>query len=146
MNKPLGYNPINWNCMVSGCFNYHRHFDIEHFAQCFPDRIGFTDLDAFVELNGYILIVEFKQGASDLHRGASLTTGQRRAFEALTRLSDKITIVVARGNYVTSEIQEFCSIKNGKASDWKPTDLEKFTGFITAWARRVAPERMLAGA
>jgi hypothetical protein len=137
-----GYNPIRWNCTVSGCFNYHRHFDIEHFAQCFPDRVNFTDLDAFVELNGHVLIVEFK-AASDIG-GASLTQGQQRAFEQLTRLSDRVTVVVARCNYITSEITEYRTIKGGKAHDWKPSSLQRFTNMVSQWAQRVAPERMRA--
>ena len=141
MSAP-GFNPIQWNCMVSGCFNYHRHFDIEHFAQCFPGRIGFTDLDAFVELNGHCLIVEFKQGANDLRAAADLTDGQRRAFEALTALSDKITVVVARCDYVTSEVSECLLIREGRAGTWRPTNLDAFTANIEGWARRVDPARM----
>lgn len=139
-----GFNPIQWNCMVSGCFNYHRHFDIEHFAQCFPGRVGFTDLDAFVELNGHFLIVEFKQGANDLRRAADLTDGQRRAFEALTASSDKITVIVVRCDYVTSEVSEIRVIKGGQSSDWRSTDLGAFTSHLTAWSRRVAPQRQIA--
>lgn len=143
MNAP-GYNPIDWNCIVSGCFNYHRHFDIEHFAQCFPSRINFTDLDAFVELNGHFLLVEFKLAATDLNRGSELKDGQRRAFKCLTQLSDKITVIVARCNYVSSEITEYCVIRDGSTSKWRPTDLDKFTAQVAGWAQRVAPERMSA--
>jgi hypothetical protein len=143
MSAP-GFNPIQWNCMVSGCFNYHRHFDIEHFAQCLPSKIGLTDLDGFVELNGHFLITEFKQGASDLRGGADLTQGQRRAFEAFTAACEKLTVIVARCNYITSEIFEVCVIRGGKTGPWKPTTLEKFTSDLSAWARRVAPERRLA--
>lgn len=134
MNAP-GFNPINWNCTVSGCFNYHRHFEIEHFAQCFPRKIGMTDLDGFVEVNGHFLIVEFKQAGDQFRKGADLTTGQRLAFERLTLLSDKLTVIVARCNYVTSDISEFYSIHGGHAGAWHKTTFEAFADKLSVWAR-----------
>lgn len=136
--KALGFNPINWNCIVSGCFNYHKHYDIEHFAQCFPRKIGFTDLDAFVELNGHFLILEFKEN------GADLTGGQRIAFERLTAASDKITIVVARCDYKSSEIFSYKKIFGGQSTGWHKSDYDKFVGHISAWADRVQQQPFLS--
>jgi len=131
MTPPRGYNPIAWNCLVSGCFNYHRHFDIEVFAQCFPRGIAMTDLDGFVELNGHFLITEFKERAADLK------DGQRRAFEALTRLSDHITVIVVRCEYKSSEVYSFRAIKDGVTGNWRDCNFDQLVTFIGRWAARV---------
>jgi hypothetical protein len=137
-----GFNPIMWDCLDRGCFNRHRHFNIEEFSECFPSKIGFTDIDAFVELNGHFLIADFKLAAGDIGGGADLTVGQRRAFEALTRLSDRITVMVARCNYITSEITEFYMIYKGRARDWILIDLNGLKARVNDWARHADPKRM----
>jgi hypothetical protein len=129
MNPP-GFNPLEWNCIISGCFNYHRHFDIEHLAQCFPRGINFTDLDGFVELGGNFLVVEFKMN------GADATGGQQRAFQALTALSERIKVLVVRCDYRTSEIFGLKVIKGGHVGEWKECDFDRFIQFLTHWAAR----------
>ncbi len=138
MNAPDGFNPIVWDCLKTGCFNYHRHFDIEHFAQCFPRKIGFTDLDAFVELNGHFLIVEFKA------KNADLTVGQRIAFERLTAVSANISIVVVRCDYRSSEVFGFKRIFAGKSHDWRECDYDQLIGLVSAWAERVQKNPFLS--
>lgn len=126
-----GFNPISWNCLINGCFNYHRHFDIEHFAQCFPRNIGLTDLDGFVELSGHFIITEFKG------KTANVTAGQGWAFERLTALSDKITVLVIRCEYRSSEVYEIKVIREGKSGDWRPCTLDQLTSYLTHWASRL---------
>ena len=48
-----GYNPMRWDCEKSGCFNVKCRPKIEVFAECFPGRINFGDMDGRVELGGY---------------------------------------------------------------------------------------------
>ena len=76
-----GFNPMRWDCGRSGCFNQKRRPKIEIFADCLPGRIGFTDVDATVEINRHFLFLEFKAGPH-------LPTGQRIYFEQLTRVAE----------------------------------------------------------
>lgn len=133
-----GFNPIRWNCTVQGCFNYHRHFDIEHFAQCFPRSIGLTDLDGFVEVGGHFLIAEFKD------RNANLTEGQRIAFERLTAASPRITVLVVRCEYRSSEVFELKVIREGNSAPWRPCTLDQLTAYLSQWASRCDGERVAA--
>ena len=49
------------------------------FDDCFPGRIGLTDVDGMVERHGCLLLVELKRP------GATLPNGQRIVFERATR-------------------------------------------------------------
>ena len=60
MNKPLGYNPLRWDCGKSGCFNKILRPRIEEFAGCFPGRISLSDIDGIVEVGGFFLLLEWK--------------------------------------------------------------------------------------
>jgi len=52
-----GYNPLRWDCQKRGCFNLKRRPKIEIFAECFPGRINFGDVDGIVEINGNALLL-----------------------------------------------------------------------------------------
>jgi hypothetical protein len=52
MTAALGYNPLRLDCAAQGCFNLKRRSNIELFADCFPGRISFGDVDGIVEIGG----------------------------------------------------------------------------------------------
>lgn len=55
-----GYNPMQWNCERQGCFNVKKRPKIEMFADCLPRKISFSDIDGIVEINGNLLLLEWK--------------------------------------------------------------------------------------
>lgn len=56
MTAANGYNPLRWDCERRGCFNLKRRPKIEVFAECFPGRINFGDVDGIVEIGGNALL------------------------------------------------------------------------------------------
>jgi hypothetical protein len=77
--KPDGYNPLRWDCEKQGCFNKKCRPKIEIFADCFPRRINFGDVDGLVEINGKGLLLEWKSVLKDI------PTGQKIAYQKLTQ-------------------------------------------------------------
>ena len=71
-NNPAGFNPLRWDCDHQGCFNKLKRPKIEVFADCFPGRINFGDVDGIVEINGYLLILEWKPERIELSRGQGI--------------------------------------------------------------------------
>ena len=60
MSLANGYNPLRWDCLRRGCFNLKRRPKIEVFADCFPGRINFGDVDGIVEISGNALLLDGK--------------------------------------------------------------------------------------
>ncbi|MAG24660.1 hypothetical protein CMI47_03685 [Candidatus Pacearchaeota archaeon] len=70
----LGFNPMRWDCQTQGCFNKKCRPKIEVFAECFPRRINFGDVDGSIEINGYELKLEWKNtGHADIKGGQRAT-------------------------------------------------------------------------
>lgn len=101
-----GYNPMNWNCERQGCFNIEKRPKIEEFHDCFHSNISMSDVDAIVEVNGNILIIEWKQHSQ------KLGDGQRILFQRLT-CRDRIFVYVVRGCPKTMEIEGYQLIEDG---------------------------------
>ena len=102
-----GYNPIKWKCKDSGCYLKLVRPRIEVFADCFPRRINFTDIDFMVEIKGVFLMLEFK-------RAGPLPRGQKWMLENLTRLrrvchaktSLGVTVYLVTGSHLLRDDQE----------------------------------------
>jgi metallo-beta-lactamase family protein len=60
MSRDNGFNPMRWDCAEQGCFNHKKRPKIELFADCLPGRIAFSDIDAIAEINGNLLLLEWK--------------------------------------------------------------------------------------
>lgn len=129
MNAP-GYNPMRWDCAKQGrCYNHVHRPKIEQFAEALPRRIGMSDIDAMTEVGGSFLFLEFKgRGVQEV------PTGQRIAFERLTLISPKITVVVVSGDPQTMEIQAVKVIHAGRQGDWQGCTLEGLKTRIKSWA------------
>ena len=69
-----------WDCEKSGCFAVRGKARLEQWDDCFPGKIGMSDVDGVVEINGRVLFCEWKPGFDDL------PTGQRILLERLTGL------------------------------------------------------------
>ncbi len=139
MTHPNGYNPMRWRCEDRGCYNVKHRPKIEEFAKCLPGRIGMTDVDAMTEVGGRILMLEFKgEGVNEV------PTGQRIAFERMTRLSSKITVVVISGNAETMEVRAIKKIEGGRWGAWEICNLAQLKDRIHSWAVRAAAKPRLA--
>jgi hypothetical protein len=130
-----GTNPMRWDCAARGCFNTLRRPKIERFAACFPRRIAMSDIDATVEVNGHFVFLEMKSHQGDIPRG------QRLYFERLTRLSDRIVVMILCGDAETMRCEALRWIHKGETSDWEPATLDDVVALLdnfSDWAQRPA--------
>lgn len=122
-----GFNPLRWDCEKQGCFNKLRRPKIEVFADCFPRRINFGDVDGLVELNSKGLLLEWKCG------NGCLPTGQKIAHQKLTQ-EGKLTTICVTGNAETMECSSYGFFWEGKWHDYKKATLEDIKKFMKRWA------------
>jgi len=126
-----GFNPMNWNCERQGCFNTEKRPKIEQFHNCFHSNISMSDVDAIVEVNGNILIIEWKQHSQELG------IGQRILFQRLTSRAN-IWVYVVRGCPKTMEIEGYQVISDGRLptpfEECKTEDFMKILKDFNDWA------------
>ena len=127
---PEGYNKLRWDCAADGCFNVKRRPKIEMFADCFPRRINFGDVDGIVELNGFFCLLEWK-GA-----GGAIKTGQRITFEKLTATAGNCVFVI-EGDAETMTVERLCKFWKGKRGEWAVAQLGDVKESIRGWVRHV---------
>ena len=123
-----GTNPMRWDCTSRGCFNQLRRPKIERFAACFPGRIAMSDIDATVEVNGHFVFLEMKSFQGEIPRG------QRIYFERLTRLSQRISVMIICGDAETMQCEAICWIYNGQLTDWQPATLDDVVRLLNKFA------------
>ena len=125
-----GYNPMRWNCELKGCYNVKQRPKIEIFADCFPGRINFGDLDAsIVEINSRALLLEWKGAANQI------PTGQHLTYQNLSRTGLLVAIVVA-GNAETMVITHLGLYVGGEFTGWREANLEAVKRMLKRWAQR----------
>jgi len=93
-----------------------------------PRKIGMSDVDGIVEINGKFLLIEWK------YAEGHITVGQRIMFERMTALSPKITVLVVAGDPQTMEVYSYMKIYNGKMHPIERIDLDGFRRRVKAWA------------
>jgi hypothetical protein len=127
-----GFNPINWNCGVSGCFNRICRPKIEQFSDCLPTRNAFGDVDGITEQNGQFLMLEWKNSGS-----RELRRGQEIMYQKLTARNPFVVLVII-GNAETMEVHSYSYFYNGQR---EPKDhdvsakLEDVRTFIREWCQ-----------
>ena len=129
-DKTPGFNPLRWDCIKQGCFNLKRRPKIQVFADCFPGRINFGDVDGIVEINGKALLLEWKT------KNVKLPTGQRIMYEQITKTGD-ITVVCVVGNAETMECESSFFFYRGKQYPTKDCDLQSVKERIRKWVNSV---------
>jgi len=117
---------MRWDCDKNGCFNKLCRPKIEAFADCFPGRINFGDVDGIVEVSGNILMLEWK-------RKPGIPTGQRRMYEAIT-MRDGFNVVCGVGNAETMQVDSFTYFHNGKESMPVAASLNDLKSYMRRWA------------
>lgn len=123
-----GRNPLRWKCDVDGCFNLKKRPKIEEFAECFPRRIGVSDVDGWVELNSRFLLLEWKPAPVEL------STGQRIAFKRFSEQSYGNAVYCVAGDAETMEITHFAMFFNGQWHPWEPTTIDYLKAHFKRWA------------
>ncbi|MBC7353259.1 MAG: hypothetical protein H5U08_12930 [Thermogutta sp.] len=130
MWRDNGANPLRWDCTKQGCFNQKKRPKIELFADCLPGRIAFTDIDAITEINGHLLVLEWKDHTE-------LPKGQRILFERLT-LGCPATVLVIEGDAEQMSVVSIRMVWRGVIWPPEPADLDRLRREIQAWARWAA--------
>ena len=135
-----GFNPMRWDCQKTGCFNVKKRPKIEHFCECFPGSISFSDLDGVVEINGRFLMLEWKEEPKDI------PTGQRIMFGWWVRAPDRMfTVLCLAGNAETMEITHAMHFL-GPNSRWKPREFHWAWTFCKRWADWAQQQQRLRAA
>jgi hypothetical protein len=125
--RPAGYNPLRWDCLERGCFNYKQRPKIERFCGAFPGRIAFSDVDGIVELHGRGLMLEWKSTRM------AIPTGQRLMYERLTA-DGLLTVFVLAGDARTMAVQAMAFFHNGRFHDWCRCDFDTAFARMHRWA------------
>jgi hypothetical protein len=127
MSTDNGTNPMRWNCQTQGCFNVKKRPKIERFADCLPGRIAFTDVDGLVEINGNLLLMEWKD-----HR--NVCVGQRILFERLTRFCPA-TVLIVKGDAESMAVDSVAVAWAGHIGPPHPIDLDGLRRMVQGWAK-----------
>lgn len=122
-----GFNPMRWNCQKDGCFNVKRRPKIEVFADCFPRRINFGDVDGIVEINGFFCMLEWKGD------GGSLKRGQVLSFTNFTSNIGNIVLVV-HGDAETMAVSAYETFWGGRLLPKVIAGLEEVKQRLRRWA------------
>ena len=110
------------------------------FADCFPGRINFGDVDGRVERYGAFCELEWKRP------NGTLEIGQRITFEAITKASPRNIVFVVTGDPETMEVVEYFTFWNGKAQAPTSSSLQELKDRIRAWADWIEAEHRFKNA
>jgi hypothetical protein len=127
MSSDNGSNPMLWNCDRQGCFNLKKRPKIERFADCLPGRIAFSDIDAIVEINSNLLLLEWKD-----HAG--ICRGQRILFERLTRICPA-TVLIVEGDAEAMMVRAVRIVWQGEFMPVEAADLDDLRTLILEWSQ-----------
>lgn len=118
-----------WNCSSDGCYLDKVCLKFHVFDDCFPNNIRMSDLDGFVEINSFFLIMEWKAGVQ-------LPTGQRIAYQRFTRRIKGDIVFAVQGNPQTMAVNEFyVFFKDSSPLIKIQGDLEELRVLIKVWVQ-----------
>lgn len=118
---------MQWDCERQGCFNQKKRLKLEIFDECFPGKIGLSDIDGAVEINGRCLMIEGKG------RGVPVPDGQRIMFERLSS-GGMVTVFVIECDAETMEVFSVAVFDGGKNQGAAPCDLGGLKSMMRAWS------------
>ena len=135
---------MRYECAAGHCWLDEHVARLGEFDECFPGRIGFTDVDGLVERNGHALVIELKRP------GAPLPTGQRIVLERMTtRMGDDFQAIVVWGSQDWSGPLEWQRWERGRPSLRQPVTLAEIKAHCRKWFRwadaRPLPARVVTG-
>lgn len=113
------------------CFLNSAKPHIELLANASPGSCQWMDIDGTIECKGNFLFLEWKEGTGELSQG------QEIYYRQLTKISPRITAIVAVGDPIKMDPIRIRFIHNGKVLDWIASSHEHFLGLIEKWGERV---------
>ena len=126
---------LTWDCDRQGCYHEKMCPKLGRFDECLPGKIGMSDVDGIVEINGRFLIVEWKSFSGDI------PMGQRIMFERLTQIDKAITVLVVVGDPQLMTVSSYRKIWDGELFPAVMTNLDGLKRKIKAWADLAYGER-----
>ena len=117
-------------CKDYGCYLEVHAPDWAFLKGAFPRGITPSDLDGFVEINGYCLTLEWKG------QGQELTTGQAYAFQRRT-LSGYDFVFILYGDSEKTECREFRMVADGRVGDKRPASNKTIFDLCERWQKWV---------
>ena len=126
---------LRWDCKKSGCFNVERRPKIEVFDDCFPGAIAFGDVDAIVEIDGRVMLLEWKGDGGDVKGG------QHIMYSKISKQYD-VTVCVVHGNAKTMEIDDFSFYLNGELLNARKGGIMDLKRQLRAWVKKTRPEKL----
>ena len=137
--RPAGYNPMRYDCEklsgdkpYSACFNKIKRPKIEQFAECFPGKINFSDVDGMVEISGNAMLMEWKPVPINFFDGKH--GGQRIMYQRIT-VGRRFTVLCIAGNAETMNVSHRAAFWDGKWRDWKEASLVDVKKVIEWWVK-----------
>lgn len=136
-------NALRWACDERGCWVINRHLPLERFYHLFPGRIGMTDIDGLVEVDGAFLLLEAKTCRKT-------TTGQDIALERFTLQvcpdtgkRRNIAIYIELGGLAKDfQIRGLRYYFDGRlVRDWADASFDDVAGLIQRWQGWIAKGR-----
>lgn len=115
------------DCKASGVCWLKSQPDWKMIEDCFPGKIRPGDVDGLVEVNGNLLLIEWK------NPGDHLEHAQDIAFTKGS-LHNRLTAVHVAGQASVPSVTEFTVYANGERSKPKKGDLADFRRFCRLWA------------
>ena len=122
-----GENPLLWDCEKQGCFNKLKRPKLEVFADCFPRRINFGDVDGIVEMSSRALLLEWKSLDTDLRYA------QRLMMKNLSR-TGVVTGLAVWGNAQNMDVYGMELYRHGIQGDYLRMNMDGLKDYIRRWA------------
>ena len=121
-----GYNFLTWDCERDGCFNKVHRLKFHVFADCFPNKINFSDVDGIVEMKGKVLMLEWKS------KKGTLPLGQQIMYTRISITGDT-TVLCIVGSAETMECTHYGFFWKGKWNKYRTATLLDIKDFIKRW-------------
>jgi hypothetical protein len=118
---------LRWDCLEYGCFNHKKRPKFAAFAEAFPGKINFSDVDGIVEICGNALLLEWKE------EPRSLVAGQRIMYERLSHCG--ITVFLLAGDARTMQVTAMAFFYHGVFHAWRPCGLAEVLKRLQRWVR-----------
>lgn len=121
---------LRYDCQSGrNCFNVKQRLKFKVFDGCFPGIIGFTDLDAVVEICGHQLWLEWKSGGP-------VPLGQMKLFWSQISGKPHHKVFVVWGDAEDMSVTDVMVIDNLTAPAKVACDFAQLYEMVKEWARR----------
>lgn len=115
----------------SDCFLNFAKPHIELLAKAAPGNCKWGDIDGTLEVRGYFLFLEWKSSGE-----GDLSLGQEIYHKQLTRLSPRITTIIAVGDPITMDPLRIRFVHQGEFGDWIKSSHEHLCRLIERWGEK----------